>query len=77
MTRYEQRCLVQDLTWDIANEICNNITMGLVPKEWEGHELRVLLADKFDAAAKMSLVRRSPRSSRAKGYRNTVLVNNL
>lgn len=77
MRRFEQRYFVQELTRNIADEICNNITMGLVPKEWEGHELRVLLADKFDAAAKMSLVRRSPRSKRAKGYRNTVLVNNL
>ena len=48
-----------------------DIKAGKTPADWDGHELRQLLADKF-AEATSKLV-----PHRIRAYKNVVLVNNL
>lgn len=74
MTRMEQIALVNDLTERIAGQIVHLVTVGKVPAEWDGHELRELIGEKF-YAERTQLMRARP--TRRRNYRNTVLVNNL
>ena len=77
MTRTQQKKFVKELATRVANEIREQILSGKIPEEWDGHELRCLLADRFNASADMSVIKAEPRQRRARNYRNTVLVNNL
>ena len=77
MQRYAQKELVRDLVRCITDDICNKIVAGTIPKEWDGHELRCLLAEKFKDAAQGTEIQRRPNCGRARDYRNTVRVNNL
>jgi hypothetical protein len=72
MTRKLQIQFVRDLSRAIASEIITQIKMGVVPKEWDGHELRVLLADLHEESACMSCIRRTPQGRAARNYRNTI-----
>ena len=77
MGKGEQKTFVRELTDAIVREICGHIDADKIPKEWDGHELRVLLADAFDRSAGMSLIRREPRRGRSREYHNTVRIRNL
>lgn len=66
---------VNNLTKSVCDEIVGKILTGKIPQEWDGHELRELLADKF--AAERSEPLSNKRSARYKAYRNAVLTNNL
>lgn len=77
MNKGEQKTFVRELADNIVKEICGHIDDGKVPEEWDGHELRVLLADAFDRSARMSLIRTEPRRGRSRDYHNTVRVRNL
>lgn len=77
MTRSDQRRFVREISRRIANDICQAITEQRVPREWNGHEFRALLADKHAESASMSLLRKEPHSVAAKNYRRTVAENNL
>ena len=77
MTREDQESFVRDLCCSIANEVTKKIATGQIPEEWDGHELRVLLAEKFKDSATMSTIVKEPRRARARNYRNIVLTNNL
>jgi len=72
MTPKEQRTFIA--------ELCDNIKESLLrrqfPAEWDGHELRVLLAQRFEQSAQMSAIRREPRSRRARNFKNACLVAN-
>ena len=71
MTRTEQRKFVRSLAITIAEKVVSKIESGRIPEEWDGFELRQLLADKFaHESFKMD-------NTRKKEYNNTVLVNNL
>ena len=48
MTRAEQELFVRNLTSSVADSVTRDIRDGLVPEEWNGHQLRRLLADIFD-----------------------------
>jgi len=72
MTRDEQMEFVASLTNSIQMEVCTHIMKGGVPEEWDGHELRQLLADKFAQASFIKMSRK-----RKSAYSNAVLVNNL
>jgi hypothetical protein len=72
-----QLTIVNKLCMTAALEIGTLIDEGKVPEEWDGHELRVLVADKLKDAASISVIVKDPRSQRAKDFRNTVLVKNL
>jgi hypothetical protein len=72
LTPAQQRNFVKDLTASIRDSVVNAISAGNVPAEWDGHELRCYLADRFEQDAKMSAIRKEPRSRRAREYRNTI-----
>lgn len=81
MNREEQMSFVSDLTSTIRNEVQGLIEQGRVPTEWDGHELRMLLAEKFEASAKMSRCHPENRggyNAKARAdYDNDVIVHNL
>jgi hypothetical protein len=77
MSKFEQTKFVTDLSGVISRQIIQSINDGKIPEDWDGYELRCLLADKHEQSAKMTTVRRNPRSRAARDYKNTVLVNNL
>lgn len=73
MTPKEQEAFIR--------ELCDNVRDSLLkrqyPETWDGHELRVLIAERFEQSARMSLIRREPQRKRARDYRNEVLVRAL
>lgn len=75
MNKTEKINFIQRITCSIATELIDKVESGAIPEDWDGHELRQLLADKF--AHETSSLLREPRSKRMKDYRNTVIVNNL
>ena len=73
MTRDEQAAFVRELSINITAKILSDIEDGKVPEDWDGHELRQLLAERFDNKhfwLMMSLRRR-------REYENIVSANNL
>ena len=75
MTKENQKALVADFANSIVEEF--NQKIGQVPENWDGHELRCWLADTAFDAARPTIIRRSPRSKRAKDYKITLLSTNL
>lgn len=75
MNAAEKIKFIQNITASIAKELVAKVQDGRIPEEWDGHELRELLAEKF--AAETSDVLKNKRSPRYKAYRNAVLTNNL
>jgi hypothetical protein len=71
MQRNDQVRFVVELTDSVRESVVAMIRQGKVPIDWDGFELRELLADKF-AASRANMDKR-----RKKEYENTVLVNNL
>jgi hypothetical protein len=70
MTRAEQETFVRELSESVINSICDKIGDG-IPAEWDGHELRRYIADKFEAETT------NLTNKRNRDYKNAVLVNNL
>lgn len=77
MTKIDQLDFVGILANSIKNDIQQAIIEGKIPEDWDGHELRKLLADKFIDAAELSTLNSNKRGTRAARYRNTVLNNRL
>lgn len=77
MNKSDQISLVHELCMRMALEISSRIIDGSIPEEWDGHELRVLVAEKASDNAARTLVRKNPRSARARLYRNTILTANI
>lgn len=77
MTRRDQHEFVRDLLHSIGDEIIGGIEEGKLPEEWDGHELRALIAEKARQSAAMSQIIREPRSRRARAYNNEVIIKNL
>lgn len=48
MTRAEQRRFVKELASNVTAEVIGQIDSGKLPENWDGHELRELLAINFD-----------------------------
>jgi hypothetical protein len=70
MKKSEKKRFIKQLTGGIAEELISKIDR--MPEEWDGLELRQLLADKFASEATYDMGR-----ARRKEYNNTVLINNL
>jgi ribosomal protein S17E len=70
MTRQEQKNFVSLICKTISDEIVKNIDQNRMPESFDGHELRVLIADRFEENAKLSSIRREPRSKRARNCKN-------
>jgi hypothetical protein len=77
MNKNDQISLVNELCMRMALDLGAKIIAGDVPNEWDGHELRALIADKAADNASLSLVRKEPRSARAKDYKNTIITNQI
>jgi hypothetical protein len=77
MNRNQQISLVNELCMRMALDLGTKIDAGEVPKEWDGHELRCLVADKATDNASVSLIRKEQRGARAKAYKNTILTTNI
>ena len=75
MNQGEKIAFIQNLPSSIAMELIKKVRDGRIPEDWDGHELRELLAEKFDR--ERGDILRNKRSARYKAYRNTVLTNNL
>ena len=72
MKRNEQRKFVRDLSKRITD-----FTILSIPEEWDGHELRAYMAELFNRAADISVIRTASRNQRARDYRNTLATKNL
>jgi hypothetical protein len=71
MKRAEQKQFVDDLTKNIADSIKETIDNGKLPEEWDGIELRMLIAARANNATYGTT------RQRRSDFKNTVLVNNL
>ena len=67
--------LIQNLTASIAAELIDKVKDGRIPLDWDGHELRQILADKF--ARETSSLLDDKRSARRKSYERICLERNL
>lgn len=72
MERASQRMFVRELAANVVAGVLKDIEDGKTPEEWDGVELRQLLADRFADAAFIKM----PKDRRGR-YKNTVIVNNL
>ena len=72
MTPKEQVEFVNQLANAIRDGLSDEISAGKIPAEWNGIELRWLLAERFRRA-----VYSVGGKKRKAAYNNTVLVNNL
>ena len=70
VTSHKQKVFVRDLCHRIRDDVLRAIVMGKVPETYDGHELRVLLADMFAESASMSSIKEKPHSKRARDFRN-------
>lgn len=77
MTRIEQVNFVLALCQAVRKDVVAQIDDGKIPEGWDGHELRRLLADRFEDSAQMSRPMRDKRGKRYREYANTKLLNNL
>lgn len=71
MTKDEQKEFATQLCASIKDKILDDITAGRVPENWDGHELRALIA----LRAKAAVYRMDAGHRRA--FNGTVLINNL
>jgi len=75
MNKQEQEQFVRELTGNVLAEVLAKSVQW--PDDWDGHELRQLLADAFAASSCMSDAMKDKRAARRRAYENTVLVENL
>lgn len=73
MNKEKQEEFVRELSENIVNDIISKVRRGKISDDWDGIELRWLLAEKF-ADAVFSGVGNKRRKAE---YNNTVIVNNL
>jgi hypothetical protein len=71
MTSGEKIQFVKELVDSVRQGVINDILEEKIPGEWNGHELRCLLAERFQRCVYTMDKKRKAE------YDNTVLVNNL
>ncbi len=74
MTLNQKREFILELIDSVRSDI--HADAAKVPENWDGHELRRWIADRFERSANMGTVMR-PRSRRLRDYKNEILVRNL
>lgn len=74
MTKPQQRRFIRELQSRITKDAISHLARSPDTENWDGHELRCLVADLAEGAAGMSQIRREPRNKRARAYRNTMLI---
>ena len=70
MTKTDQKRIVRELTTYIRYEVQAQIQAGKIPKEWDGNELRSLVAHKCGSSAASTKIHQERRSRRAKDFWN-------
>lgn len=75
MDKNQKITFIQNLTASIASELIDKVNSGVIPEHWDGHELRQLLADKFER--EVSSLFREKRSARVRRYRNDVATTSI
>jgi hypothetical protein len=73
MNAKEQKSFVKELGKNVLAELYADIDGGKVPAEWDGIELRQLLADRFSRCVFKGYMT----GKRKRNYNLNVLVNNL
>jgi len=73
MNRDEQKQFVESLTESVAQSVIKEINEGNIPSNWDGIELRWLLAEHFER----NTLNKRERQARYREYENAVIVNNL
>lgn len=71
MTLKQKKTFIRDLTKSIMAQVI--VAAANMPEEWDGIEIRQLLADKFNQATHPRLLS----GKRKRDYDNEVLVRNL
>ena len=74
MTPIQKRAFIDELVNNVHSAIVDKI--DAMPDDWDGHELRRYIADKFDDSA-MTIGRDKSYARRFKAYKNEVLIRNL
>lgn len=74
MTPIQKRAFIDELINNVHSEIVNRIPK--MPDEWDGHELRRYIADKFNDSA-MTVGKDKSYARRFREYKNTVIIQNL
>jgi hypothetical protein len=72
MDKPDKKIFVYELIGSVVDDVMTAIDEGKIPEEWDGHELRKFLADKFAGQVADAM-----KSTRLREYKNTVIVNNL
>lgn len=75
MSARQKRAFIRELSDNIRDSLLEKVSN--MPEEWDGHELRCLLAERHRQSASMSLIIKEPRGKRARKFNNTVLIQNL
>lgn len=76
MTRAEQIRFIRELSKSVADRLCDQAAK--FPEEWDGHELRVLLADAHEQSARMTMAHKNgPSRRRRRAYLNECAVRNI
>ena len=71
MSRKQQRQFVKELIRNVQADLLSIVDR--VPEEWDGHELRQWIADRFDAAS-FTL---DGMKARKRAYKNAIITLNL
>ena len=78
MTRKQQKAFVRELVRNVSREVIGQIDSGKLPEQWDGHELRELLAINFDLCRSTLMhEKRGAGRARLRAFRNEMLYRNL
>jgi hypothetical protein len=75
MTEQEKKAFLCELTSNVLQEVLAKVPN--MPAEWDGHELRAYLAEKFAISAMTVGSKRPEWRKRTKEFRNEMLVRNI
>ena len=75
MNKRDQKRFVRELMQTVRQSVFDNIDRGKIPEEWDGHELRQFLRDKFSQSG--SSIMQDKGNQRRRNYDNHVLTTNL
>jgi hypothetical protein len=73
MDKHEQVSFVRNLVDEIQEKLMIDIIAGRIPSDWDGIELRRLLASRFQGGANRFVLT----GKRLRKYNNDVIVNDL
>lgn len=75
MDRDQQVAFIRELVGNVTEELLKDVRAGKLPEDWDGIELRELIALRFSRVVFSRID--SWTRSRKRDFNNTVIVNNL